>query len=214
MTEIGNPLRVDPADCISARAGCCCRTIPGVEARLVDAFDHEVSKGDTGQLVLRSDQPWSFTSGYVGAPEATANAWRNGWFHTGDIMRQDEDGNFYYVDRAKDMIRRRGENVASAELEAAILKHPQVAETAVVGIRSALGDEDILAAIVAKQTPFRGEELLDILRDIVPRYALPRYIRVVDALPRTQATQRVEKHVLRAQGVTADCRDFELKREP
>jgi crotonobetaine/carnitine-CoA ligase len=129
-------------------------------------------------------------------------------------MRQDEDGNFYYVDRAKDMIRRRGENIASAELEAAILKHPQIAETAVVGIRSPLGDEDILAVIVAKRVPFRGEELLDFLRDIVPRYALPRYIRVVDALPRTQATQRVEKHVLRARGVTADCTDFQQKREP
>ena len=214
MTEIGNPLRVDPTDCTSARAGCCGRTIPGVEARLADTFDHEVDRGDTGQLVLRSDQPWSFTSGYLGASEATANAWRNGWFHTGDIMRQDEDGNFYYVDRAKDMIRRRGENIASAELEAAILKHPQVAETAVVGIRSTLGDEDILAVIVAKRAPFRGEELLEFLRDIVPRYALPRYIRVVGALPRTQATQRVEKHVLKAQGVTADCTDFELKREP
>jgi crotonobetaine/carnitine-CoA ligase len=80
MTEIGNHLRVDPADCVSVRAGCCGRTIPGVEGRLVDAFDHEVSKGDTGQLILRSDQPWSFTSGYLGAPEATANAWCNGGF--------------------------------------------------------------------------------------------------------------------------------------
>lgn len=212
MTEIGNPLRVDPDETTSGRAGCCGRTIAGIEARLVNEFDYQVPEGQPGQLVLRSEDPWCFASGYIGAPEATASAWRNGWFHTGDIMRRDEDGNFYYVDRAKDMIRRRGENIASAELEAAILKFPQVAEAAVVGVPSPLGDEDILAAIVPRQTPLVCEDLIDFLRPIVPRFALPRYVRIMDALPRTEATQRIEKHRLRSEGATGECWDIE-KRE-
>jgi crotonobetaine/carnitine-CoA ligase len=207
MTEIGNPIRVASEDATSDRAGCCGRPIDGVEARLVDAFDYPVPAGRPGELVLRSRDPWSFTSGYLGAPEASAKAWRNGWFHTGDIMRRADDGNFYYLDRAKDMIRRRGENVASAELEAAILKCPLVAEVAVVGVPSAVGDEDILAAIVPKQHPLAFAEVIRFLQDIVPRFALPRYIRVMEALPRTQATQRVEKHVLRDAGLTGDCWD-------
>lgn len=209
MTEIANPLQVAPSAATSDRAGCCGRPIDGVEARLVDANDHPVAEGDPGELVLRSRDPWSFTSGYLGAPEATARAWRNGWFHTGDIMRRADDGNFYYVDRSKDMIRRRGENIASAELEAAILKCPLVAEAAVVGVPSALGDEDILAAIVPKELPLKCEDVIAFLADIVPRFALPRYIRILDALPRTQATQRVEKHVLRAAGIAGDCWDRE-----
>ena len=209
MTEIGNPLRVDPEMATSDRAGCCGHPIDGIEARLVDAFDHSVPDGRPGELILRSRDPWCFTSGYLGIPEATAKAWRNGWFHTGDILRKAADGDFYYVDRSKDMIRRRGENVASAELEAAILKCPLVSEAAVVGVPSSVGDEDILAAIVPKRHPLACQDVIAFLSEIVPRFALPRYIRVLEALPRTQATQRVEKHVLRAAGVGEDCWDRE-----
>ncbi len=90
--------------------------------RLVDENDCEVAVGDVGELIVRTDRPWAMNSGYYKNPEATARAWRNGWFHTGDAFRCDEDGNFFFVDRMKDAIRRRGENISSFEVEAEIAR--------------------------------------------------------------------------------------------
>ncbi|MCB1475402.1 MAG: AMP-binding protein, partial [Rhodobiaceae bacterium] len=131
--------------------------------------------------------------------------WRNGWFHTGDMMRRDKDGLLYYVDRSKDMIRRRGENISSVELEAELLRHPQVREAAALGVPSELGDEDVMVVIIISEgAAFDPAQLVKDLETRVPRYALPRYIRAVQDFPRTQATQRIEKHKLRAEGITAD----------
>jgi crotonobetaine/carnitine-CoA ligase len=208
MTEIGSPLVTGLADGRSANAGLCGRPVDWIEARLVDPLDHPVPPGTPGELVLRSAEPWVLTPGYPGAPEATARAWRNGWFHTGDLFTLDEDGNHRYVDRSKDMIRRRGENVSSLELESAVLAHPAVAQAAAVGVPSALGDEEILIAVVpAEGTTIVPDELRAWLRDTVPRYALPRYVRVLAALPRTQSTNRVIKTELRRDGVTPDTWD-------
>ncbi|MGE0230278.1 MAG: AMP-binding protein [Flavobacteriaceae bacterium] len=205
MTEICSPIGVPPEYTDTAHVGCCGRPIEGVEARLVDANDYEVADGEVGELTVRSSEPWCFTIGYQQAPEATAKAWRNGWFHTGDMMRKGPDGLLYYVDRSKDMIRRRGENISSVELEAELLRHPDVQEAAALGLPSELGDEDVMVVVIAKPgVAFDPARLVKDLEDRVPRYALPRYIRTVEDFPRTQATQRIEKHKLRAEGVTAD----------
>ena len=152
-----------------------------------------------------------FTRGYQGAHEASANVWRNGWFHTGDIFRIDEKGNYFYLDRAKDMIRRRGENISSGELEAAVLTHPSVAEAAAVGVASALEDEEVMVLVVPKGgMVVDPAELVSFLNEIVPRYAVPRYVRVMDAFPKTVATLKIQKQVLRAQAITADTWDRDL----
>ncbi|MGW1026762.1 AMP-binding protein [Streptomyces sp. NPDC002577] len=203
MTEIGTPFILSPEYARSDMVGCCGVPVEGVEAKVVDAADFEVPRGEIGELVVRSSRPWQFLKGYQGDAEATARIYRNGWIHTGDLFRQDEEGFYWYVDRSKDMIRRRSENVSSVELEAAILSHPLVLEAAAVGVESELGEEEILAVVVP-EPGFDPAGLIDYLKDRVPRFALPAYVRCVDELPRTQATQRVQKSVLREEGLTRD----------
>ena len=125
MTEMSSPLRVGERN--PAPLGTCGRPRPGVEVRMVDENDCEVAPGTVGELIVRTDRPWAMNHGYYENPEATARAWRNGWFHTGDAFRSDEDGNFFFVDRMKDAIRRRGENISSFEVETEICAHPAVA---------------------------------------------------------------------------------------
>ena len=114
--------------------------------RLVDDEDYEVPVGEPGELVIRSEQPWTLMSGYLGKPEKTVEAWRNQWLHTGDIFTRDAEGNFYYVDRKKDMIRRRGENVSSVEVEAEVVTFEGVLECAAYGVPSEFGEEEIMVA--------------------------------------------------------------------
>jgi crotonobetaine/carnitine-CoA ligase len=211
LTEIANPFILPPAESHAGNAGSGGRPIPGVQARLVDENDYEVPEGEPGELIVRSDEPWIFSSGYQGDPAATATAWRNGWFHSGDIMRRDADGNYHYLDRRKDMIRRRGENVSSFEVEAAVMKFPDVAEVAAVGIPAAVGDEEVLIALVPKPgAQIDRIQLMNFLRANMPRFAMPRYVRQMTALPRTPATQRVQKKDIRDTGVTADTWDTTL----
>jgi crotonobetaine/carnitine-CoA ligase len=189
--------------------GTCGRPRPGIDARIVDDNDCEVAPGAVGELILRSDRPWAMNHGYHGDPEATARAWRNGWFHTGDAFRRDAEGNFFFVDRMKDAIRRRGENISSFEVEAEIGAHDAVREVAVVGVPSALGEDDVLAVVA----PVEGLKidpvaLLDYLRPRMAHYMIPRYVRVMPELPKTP-TQKVQKHLLRAEGVTPDTWDRE-----
>ncbi|MDO9439053.1 AMP-binding protein [Hydrogenophaga sp.] len=208
MTEVGIVMRSSLEDAVSAKAGCCGKPEEGIEARVVDEHDYTVPPGQAGELVVRSRDPWRLTTGYQGAPEATAKVMRNGWFHTGDVFRVGEDGNFYYLDRSKDMIRRRGENISSVELESAVRTHPEVAEAAAVGIKSPLGDEDVLVAVVTRSgQPIDPVALRDHLQTRVPRYAVPRFVRTMRALPYTQSTERVQRHLIREEGVTADTWD-------
>jgi crotonobetaine/carnitine-CoA ligase len=198
--------------------GTCGRPRPGVEARVVDDNDCEVAPGEIGQLILRTDMPWAMNHGYHKNPQATAQGWRNGWFHTGDAFRYDADGNFFFVDRLKDAIRRRGENISSFEVEAEIGAHPAVREAAVVAVPSEFGEDEVLA--VVSPVPGSTVEPAALIDFLVPRLAhfmVPRFVRVVDDLPRTP-TQKVQKHLLRSEGVTADTWDREkagivLKRE-
>ena len=181
----------------------------GVEARVVDENDCEVPVGEVGELVLRADCPWTMTHGYYKNPEATAKSWRNGWFHTGDGFRMDAEGNFYFVDRIKDAIRRRGENISSYEVETEVLAHPDVAECAVVAVRSDVSEDEVLAVVapVAGRT-LKPEDLIHFLLPRMAHFMVPRYVRIVDELPRTP-TAKVRKIELREAGVTPDVWDRE-----
>lgn len=205
-TETSNTLVSGPNP---SQAGLCGRPRPGVQARLVDGNDIEVAAGQTGELVLRTDLPWALTPGYSGDAEATALAWRNGWLHTGDLFRRDANGDYFFVDRGKDTIRRRGENISSYEVETELLAHPGVREAAVVAASSDLGEDEVLA-IVAPRPGARIDcaELLEFLRPRMAHFMLPRYIRVVEELPRTP-THKVQKFALRGEGCAPGTWDRE-----
>jgi crotonobetaine/carnitine-CoA ligase len=181
----------------------------GVEARIVDTNDCEVPQGETGELILRCDRPWAMNHGYYKNEEATAKAWRNGWFHTGDAFRMDEKGNFFFVDRLKDTIRRRGENISSYEVETEICAYPAVKEAAVIAVPSEYAEDDVLAAVsLAEGATLDPKELIEFLIPRMAHFMVPRYIRVVDELPKTP-TSKVQKAELRAQGVTNETWDRE-----
>lgn len=193
-TEVGIPMAtgwdLDPP-------GTCGRACPHYELKIVDQFDNEVPPGEAGELLVRTAQPWLTMAGYWGMPEATVTAWRNLWFHTGDVMRRDEDGNYYFVDRIKDMIRRRGENISTMELEREVLDHPAVLDCGVVGVRGDWSEEEVL--VVAMRAPgatLTPGDLVAFLADRVAPFMLPRFVRIVDDLPRTE-TGKVRKQGLR-----------------
>jgi crotonobetaine/carnitine-CoA ligase len=176
---------------------------------LVDDNDCSVKDGDVGQLILRTEAPWAMNHGYNNNPQVTADAWRNGWFHTGDAFVRDADGDYRFVDRLKDAIRRRGENISSYEIEVELLSHPSVREAAAIPVPSEFSEDEVLVVLAAAGGVSIDPE--DIIRYLLPRMAhhmVPRYIRVIDELPKTP-TAKVEKHVLRAQGLTDDTWDRE-----
>ncbi|MEV0567414.1 AMP-binding protein [Dactylosporangium sp. NPDC050588] len=178
------------------------------EIQLVDPeTDEEVPVGEVGEMVVRSKYPWTLSSGYYGMPEKTVEAWRNLWFHSGDALRRDEDGWYYFVDRYKDALRRRGENISSYEVEQAILAHPGVVECAVVAVPAPVeaGEDEVLACVVVTGAADPAE-IREFASRRMPAFAVPRFIRVVDALPRTPS-EKVQKNVLRQAGVTPDTYD-------
>ena len=180
---------------------------PYHEVRIVDENDASLPTGQVGELVVRSDEPGALNLGYYGMPERTAEAWRGSWFHTGDAFREDEEGNFYFVDRMNDAIRRRGENISSFEVEAAVALHPAVRECAAVGVRTEFGDDEVMAVVLVDDPAFEPGELLEFLSGRLPKFMQPRYVNVVDELPRNATTGRVRKSELRAAGVTAGTWD-------
>lgn len=214
MTECGMPLwgdRHDPEPVIGGCAGY-------VDAAYFEACianpetDDPLPVGEVGELLVRPRIPGCFSAGYFKMPEKTVEAWRNLWFHTGDACRQDEKGRIHYVDRIKDCIRRRGENISAFEVEQVLNAHPQVAESAVVGVKveGAGGEEEVKAVIV----PAPGEPrvdctaLLDYCAKRMPRYAVPRFVEFIDALDKT-ASGKLRKGDLRDAGVTAATWDRE-----
>jgi crotonobetaine/carnitine-CoA ligase len=204
MTEISCQLMSERNP---TKAGSCGKVRAGASVRLVDANDCEVPVGEIGEMIVRDERPWGLNHGYNSNPEATAKAWRNGWFHTGDLFRKDADGTFYFVDRAKDAIRRRGENISSFEVENEVNAHPDVRECAAVGVASELGEDELL--VIVAPVPGRSvdpQELLEFLRPRMAHFMIPRFIRIMDDLPKTP-TQKVQKHLLRDEGVTGDTWD-------
>jgi crotonobetaine/carnitine-CoA ligase len=183
--------------------------VPYLDVRILVEDDREADPGEPGEIVVRPRIPHVMSQGYWRRPEATAEVWRDLWFHTGDIGRIDAEGYLYFVDRKKDYMRSRGENVSSFEVEGAFRQHPAVADVAVHAVKSALSEDDIKATIVLREGASATEE--DILRwsmGQLPYFAVPRYIEFRDDLPRN-AVNRVLKYELRAEGVTAKTWDRE-----
>jgi crotonobetaine/carnitine-CoA ligase len=179
----------------------------GFEARVVDDQDNEVPDGVAGELVVRADEPFAFSTGYFGAAEKTVEAWRNLWFHTGDRVARQADGYFRFIDRLKDVIRRRGENISSFEVEQVLLSHPAVANAAVFPVRSSLAEDEVMAALVLH--PGRVLMPADLIAYCAPRlpyFAVPRYLEFMTELPTTE-NGKVQKYKLRERGVTQQTWD-------
>jgi carnitine-CoA ligase len=205
MTELPCPFSIlDPTDH---------RTLgkpwhPDFELRLVDEHDREVPDGTPGELLARHRIAWAITPGYLNDPEATARAWRNGWFHSGDVFVRDGDGNYSLVGRVKDSVRRRGENISAAEVERELVAHPAIAEAAVIGIQADV-EQEVMAFLVARAAdPPPPDEMIAFVTDRLPYYAVPRYLEFVAELPRTAAL-RVDKQALQNRGLSAATWDRE-----
>jgi crotonobetaine/carnitine-CoA ligase len=205
-TELGACLQNRRGD---RRIGSCGREAPHFIVEIHDEDDNPVGPGIEGEIVVRSREPHVMVEEYFGAPEETLVAFRNLWFHTGDRGRTDEDGWFYYVDRLKDAIRRRGENISSWEVEQVVNDHEAVAESAAIGIPSDLTEEEVMVVVVLQDDAVLPHEaLLDFCQERLPHFAVPRYVRFTGELPKNHA-QRIQKQELRAEAVTVDTWDRE-----
>lgn len=169
---------------------------PHFEVRVVDADDEPLPPGEVGEIVCRPKRPHVMFEGYHNRPADTLAQMRNLWFHTGDAGYLDADGNLFFVDRKKDAIRRRGENISSFELELAIAAHPGIAEVAALPVPSPLGEDDVKVCVVLADPATTHVDVMDHCVKSIPRFALPRYIELVTSLPRN-ATGRVQKFRLR-----------------
>jgi crotonobetaine/carnitine-CoA ligase len=182
----------------------------GFDARVVDEHDRPVPDGEAGELILRADEPFSFASGYLGMAEKTVDAWRNLWFHTGDRVVREADGYYRFVDRQKDAIRRRGENVSSFEVEQVLLSHPAVETAAVFAVKSALAEDEVMAALVLRSgAALEPLELIRYCEPRLPYFAVPRYLDFAQELPKTE-NGKIQKFKLREQGVTPTTWDLDM----
>jgi len=202
MSEVGAPISTgwDPPN--HRTCGRVRTDVPGLDVRLLDPGGEEVRAGEMGELCVRSSEPGLTTLGYFGMPAETEQAWRGGWFHTGDGFRIDDDGWVYFVDRTKDAIRRRGRNISSFEVEAIVNSHPGVAESAAVAVPADDGqEEEVLLFVVRAEQALDPSELVAYLTEQMPRYMVPLYVEFIDELPKTETTLRVRKRELRERGV-------------
>jgi crotonobetaine/carnitine-CoA ligase len=199
MTEVGGPiLQLEASGDNWETSGQVASDPRGYEVRLVDDDDQIVGPNEIGEMIVRTSVPWSMNVGYFRNPELTAKAWRNGWFHTGDALRRDDEGNFYFVDRFKDCIRRRGENISSFEVEAYVTEHPSILEAAAVGVPSENGEEEVMIYVtLVPSEEIEPPELGAYLATAMPKFMVPRYIEIVEELPKTPATGRIMKSELR-----------------
>lgn len=193
-TEVNVPIASDFDVSDPTVAG---KALPGFDLRIVDGNDVEVPVGTVGELVLRAQEPWVIATEYHANPEATVRAFRNLWLHSGDAFRKDADGNYYFVDRIKDYIRRRGENISSFEIEREVNTFPAVLESAAVAVESEHTEDDLLVIVVPKPgMTVDPDKLSEYLRGRVPRFMVPDQIDVVHELPKTP-TGKIQKHMLR-----------------
>ncbi|MGH0037441.1 MAG: AMP-binding protein [Myxococcota bacterium] len=182
---------------------------PGLEVAILDDEDRPVAPGQPGELCARPSEPFALFNGYFNAPEATLRAFRNLWYHTGDLVRRDEDGEYFFVDRKADFIRYKGRNISSFAVEAAFSQHPSVAQAAAHGVTSAELEAEAELKVVVVLAPgaeVTAEELARFVNEHAPYFFVPRYIEFLDALPQTP-TGRVQKFKLRERGVTAGTWD-------
>lgn len=202
MSEINCPIVRPEEPCNSNNYQSCGQVRDGVEVRIVDEHDLVVPPNTIGEMIVRGE-PWELNVGYWNMPEKTAEAWRNGWFHTGDAFTYDEDGNYYFVDRIKDYIRRRGENISSFEVESVVNEYPGVLASGAVAVPADESEDEVKIAVMLKSgVDFDPADLIRFLVPRMPRFAIPRYVEVWDELPTTEATARIQKAKIRDAGVS------------
>jgi crotonobetaine/carnitine-CoA ligase len=206
QSEIGLPLNCTMRE---RKPGSCGKVPRDFVAKVVDINGEEVGPGTPGELLMRNLEPYTVMLEYYGMPDKTVEAWRDLWLHTGDYLYYDADGYFFFADRKKDALRRRGENISSYEVEMVVNSHPAILESAAVAAKSPIGDDEVMVCLVLKPgLALIPSDLLAFCEDRMAYFMVPRYVRFMDALPKT-ATQRVEKYRLREEGVTPDTWDRE-----
>jgi acyl-coenzyme A synthetase/AMP-(fatty) acid ligase len=202
---------------------CIGRPSARMEYRIVDESGADLVRGEPGELLVRHNGPRTrsgFFSGYYKDDEATRDAWRDGWFHTGDVVREGSDGSLFFVDRRKNVIRRSGENIAAVEVEAALLTHPDVVTCAVAAVPDEIRGDEVFAFIVPVEGAARSlaaaQAIVDHCRETLSYFKLPGYVAYLDELPLT-ASQKVRradvKRDARARLDAGDCFDFRLEKK-
>ncbi|PXY25835.1 hypothetical protein BAY59_19865 [Prauserella coralliicola] len=177
----------------------------------MDEYDQPVPPGVTGEIVVSADEPWSTFSGYWNQPEMSLEVMRNFRFHTGDAGYFDEDGYLWFSDRIKDMIRRRGENVAAQTVEDVVNAIDEVAESAAYPVPSEFGDDEIAISVVLRAgREISAAAIVAHCRARLPRFAVPRYVRIAESLPKTE-TGKIQKYKLKKLG-TDGADDFPEER--
>lgn len=184
------------------RPGYIGRVQPDFEAIVVDEYDYPVTDGTAGELLLRSRVPYAFATGYFGMPEKTTEAWRNLWFHTGDRVVREPDGWFRFIDRMKDVIRRRGENISSFEVEQIIGTHPAVERVAAYPVPSEMAEDEVMVSIVPKTgVSLSPGDIIIHCQSRLAKFAIPRFVDIVETLPTTE-NGKIRKVLLRERGRT------------
>ena len=182
------------------RPGWMGKLFDGFQARVADEDDNEVPDGTPGELLLRADEPFAMATGYIGMADKTVEAWRNLWLHTGDRVVRDAEGYYKFIDRMKDSIRRRGENISSFEVERVIMSHPAVEIAAVFPVPSDLAEDEVMTTVVVKDgATLDGADLIRFCEGRLSYFAIPRFVDFVSELPRTESG-KVQKFKLREQG--------------
>jgi crotonobetaine/carnitine-CoA ligase len=206
LTEVAI-ITYDPYD--KPKIGSCGKETKSFEVRIVDEKDFPVPAGTVGEIVARGRSPWITSLGYWNNPAKTVELMRNYFYHTGDGGYLDEDGYLFFVDRMKDYIRRRGENISSFEIERVVNAHPEVLESAAISVKSELSEDEVKIVVVLKNGEKSSpEELLAFCAERMPYFAVPRYIEFVESLPKTP-NEKIQKSKLREAGLTADTWDRE-----
>lgn len=188
--------------------GSCGRVIDEYQVTIQDAQGDELPTGAVGEICIRSDEPGLLMNEYFGMPEQTAQALRGGWFHTGDLGHLDAHGRLYFHSRGADVIRRRGENIAATDIEAAIDAHPGVAESAAIAVPSELSEDDVKVCVVPQQASgLTAHDVVAHCRQLLPRHMVPRYVELMGALPKTP-TEKIDRRRLADDPFTPATHDF------
>lgn len=212
MTECGLNFLARVEGDRKAGTACFGKVFPEFEAKVFDDNDQEVNIGEVGELVLRSsdvnNRRLGFMSEYYKDSLATKTVWSSGWFHTGDYVRNDEEGNFYFVDRKKDIIRRSGENISASEVEDVIRKHPSVLDVAVVAVPDPIREQEVKAFVIpAEGKSLDLTEIINHCEENLAYYKIPRYWKIRESFPLTK-TGKIQKQVLRTESeLENDCFD-------
>jgi crotonobetaine/carnitine-CoA ligase len=181
----------------------------GAQVKLVDDDGVEVGPNVAGEFLVRNNLPYSVLLEYYNDAERTVEAWRDLWFHAGDYGYYDEEGYYYFVDRKKDALRRRGENISSYEVEKVVNSHPAVLESAAIAAKSEFGEDEVMICLTLKEgQTLTPEELIQYCEPRMAYFMIPRYVRMMKEMPKTP-TQRIQKYKLRQEGITSDTWDLE-----